>query len=98
MNLKLTNVISDITGVTGMEIIRAIVTGEHRPFILAQLRDGHCKKSEEEIAKSLGGNHRSEHLLVFQQALEPYDFYNQQIQVVIANPPLHSWNFCAINN
>ena len=39
MNLKLTNVISDITGVTGMEIIRAILTGEHRPAILAQFRD-----------------------------------------------------------
>jgi transposase len=80
MNLKLTNVISDITGVTGMEIIRAILTGEHRPAILAQFRDGRCKKSEEEIAKSLEGNYRAEHLFVLQQAVELYDFYNQQIR------------------
>jgi transposase len=80
MNLKLTNVISDITGVTGMEIIRAIIAGEHRPSILAQFRDGRCKKSEEEIAKSLEGNYRSEHLFILQQAVELYDFYNQQIQ------------------
>ena len=80
MNLKLTNVISDITGVTGMEIIRAILTGEHRPAILAQFRDGRCKKSEGEIAKSLEGNYRAEHLFVLQQAVELYDFYNQQIR------------------
>ena len=80
MNLKLTNVISDITGVTGLEIIRAIIAGEHRPSILAQFRDGRCKKSEAEIAKSLEGNFRSEHLFILQQAVELYDFYNQQIQ------------------
>jgi transposase len=81
MNLKLTNVISDITGVTGMEIIRAIIDGEHNPSILAQFRDGRCKKSKEEIAKSLEGNYRSEHLFVLQQAVELYDFYGEQIQV-----------------
>lgn len=80
MNLKLTNVISDITGVTGMGIIRAIIAGDHRPSILAQFRDGRCKKSEEEIAKSLEGNYRSEHLFILQQAVELYDFYDQQIQ------------------
>lgn len=80
MNLKLTNVISDITGVTGMEIIRAIIAGEHRPAVLAQYRDGRCKKSEAEIAKSLEGNYRPEHLFVLQQAVELYDFYNQKVQ------------------
>jgi transposase len=80
MNLKLTNVISDITGVTGLEIIRSIIAGEHRPSILAQFRDGRCKKSEAEIAKSLEGNYHSEHLFILQQAVELYDFYNQQIQ------------------
>jgi transposase len=80
MNIKLTNVISDITGVTGMGIIRAIIAGEHCPSVLAQFRDGRCKKSEEEITKSLEGNYRSEHLFVLQQAMELYDFYDQQIQ------------------
>jgi hypothetical protein len=80
MNIKLTNVISDITGVTGMGIIRAIIAGEHCPSVLAQFRDGRCKKSEEEITKSLEGNYRSEHLFVLKQAMELYDFYDQQIQ------------------
>jgi len=56
MNVKLTNVISDITGVTGMAIIRDIVAGEGDPHKLAQHRNPHCAKSEEEIAKALEGN------------------------------------------
>ena len=54
MNLKLTIVLSDITGVTGMKIIRAIVAGEHNPEVLACYRDNRCAHSQEEIAKSLG--------------------------------------------
>lgn len=80
MNLRLTNVLSDITGVTGMAIIRSIVAGEHNPHVLAQYRDERCAKSEEEIAKSLTGNYRREHLFALQQALELYDTYDQQIR------------------
>jgi transposase len=80
MNLRLTNVLSDITGVTGMKIIRAIVAGEHHPQVLAQFRDNSCTRSEEQIAKSLEGHYRREHLFELKQALELYDFYEQQIQ------------------
>lgn len=80
MNVQLTNVISDITGVTGMQIIRAIVAGERNPVQLAQFRDPRCKSSEEEIAKALEGNYRPEHVFALKQALELYDFYTQQIE------------------
>jgi hypothetical protein len=80
MNLRLTNVLSDITGVTGMKIIRAIVGGEHNPQVLAQFRDKACSKSEAQIAKSLEGHYRREHLFELKQALELCDFYEQQIQ------------------
>jgi transposase len=80
MNIQLTNVISDITGRTGMQIMRAIVAGQHDPVTLAQYRDGRCRSSEAEIAKALSGHYRTEHLFALQQALELYDFYNQQIQ------------------
>jgi transposase len=80
MNLKLTKVISDITGQTGLKIIRAIVAGEHNPIRLAKFRNSRCRKSETEIAKSLNGNYKPEHLFALQQALEAYDFYTRQIQ------------------
>lgn len=81
MNLKLTNVISDITGTTGMKIIRSILTGERNPKKLAKHRDPRCKKSDKEIAKSLHGNWRDEHLFALQQAVALYDFYQTQIEV-----------------
>ena len=80
MNIQLTNVITDITGQTGLQIIRAIVAGQHDPLQLAQYRDGRCRSSEAEIAKALTGHYRPEHLFALKQALELYDFYNQQIQ------------------
>jgi len=80
MNLKLTNVISDITGTTGMKIIRSILAGERNPEKLAKHRDPRCKKSDKEIAKSLHGNWRDEHLFALQQAVALYDFYQTQIE------------------
>lgn len=74
MNVQLTRVLSDITGVTGLEIIRAIVKGERDPLQLARLRDPRCKSSADEIAKALTGNYRAEHVFALQQALELYDF------------------------
>lgn len=80
MNIQLTNVLSDITGQTGMLIIRAIVAGERDPVTLAQFRNPRCHSSEDDIAKALQGNYRAEHLFALQQALELYDFYTDQIK------------------
>jgi transposase len=80
MNVQLTQVISDITGVTGLRIIRSIVAGEREPHVLAGLRNSKCAKSEAEIAKALQGNYKLEHVFVLKQALAQYDFYQQQIQ------------------
>jgi transposase len=79
MNIQLTNVLSDITGVTGMRIIRDIITGKHNPQELAQHRDWRCAKSQEEITKSLEGDYRPEHIFVLAQALELYDTYSHKI-------------------
>jgi transposase len=79
MNIQLTNVVSEITGVTGMRIIKAILEGEHNPQVLASLRDPRCKNSKETIARSLHGNFRPEHLFSLKQAVELYQFYQKQI-------------------
>ena len=80
MNLKLTQVVTDMTGVTGMQIIRAIINGERDPHVLAQFRDYRCAKSEEEIARALHGNYRPEHLFTLEQAVSAYDFATEQLQ------------------
>lgn len=80
MNVKLTEVVSDVTGVTGMNIIRAIVSGERDPKRLASFRQYQCKPSEEEIARALEGNFQPEHLFVLRQAVELYDFYDHQLR------------------
>jgi transposase len=79
MNLKLAHVVSDITGVTGMGIIKAILSGERDPVKLAKLRDPRCKNSEATVARALEGHYREEHLFALQQALELVEFYQRQI-------------------
>jgi transposase len=79
MNLKLHLVIDDITGVTGMRILRAIVAGQHDPQRLAAMRDRRCQNSEAVIAKALTGNYRPEHLFALSQALELFDQYRTRI-------------------
>jgi transposase len=79
MNLLLHNVVSDITGVTGMRIIKAILAGERDTNVLASMRDRRCKNSVETIAKSLEGNYRPEHLFSLKQAVETFEFYQTQI-------------------
>ena len=79
MNVQLTQVVSDITGVTGLAIMRAIVVGQRDPQQLAALRQPGCKKSAQEIAQALTGNYRPEHLFTLQQALALYDFYTEQM-------------------
>jgi hypothetical protein len=78
MNLKLTQVVSEITGVTGMAIIKAILAGERDPQRLAQLRNSHCHHTEDDIAKALQGTWRAEHLFALRQAVELYAFYHQR--------------------
>ncbi len=79
MNLKLAHVVSDITGLTGMAIIKAILSGERDPVKLAKLRDPRCKNSEATVARALEGHYREEHLFALQQAVELVDFYQHQI-------------------
>jgi transposase len=80
MNVQLHRVVSDITGVTGIAIIRAIVAGERDPQKLAALKDARAKRSITEIAAALVGDYRVEHLFVLKQELNLYDMYQQQIQ------------------
>ena len=79
MNIKLNQVLSDVTGLTGMKIIRAIISGERNPVKLASMRNERCNNSESIIAKALKSNWRSEHIFALQQAVELYDFYKKQI-------------------
>jgi len=79
MNLQLHHVVSDITGVTGMKIIRDIINGERCAARLATHRDIRCLKSEETIAAALTGNYRDEHIFALKQAVELYDFYQERI-------------------
>jgi transposase len=80
MNVKLTEVVSDIVGQTGMKIIRSIVRGERDPLELAKHRHEACKATEAEIASALYGNWRMEHLFALKQALKLYDFYQKQLR------------------
>ena len=79
MNLQLHHVLADITGKTGMRIIRAINAGERCPKILAGYRDHGCKNSLATIEQALTGHYRAEHLFSLQQALELYDIYQEKI-------------------
>jgi len=79
MNIQLHNVVTDITGSTGMRIIKAILNGERNPDILAAMRDPRCKNSSATIARSLKGNYRPEHLFVLQQAVELYEIHRTKI-------------------
>jgi transposase len=79
MNLQLHHVVADITGTTGLRIIRAILSGEHDPKVLAGLRDYRCHATAETIEKALTGNYRAEHLFALEQALALYDAYHEKV-------------------
>jgi transposase len=79
MNLQLHHVVSDITGVTGLLIIRAIVAGERDPAVLASYRDPRCHSSVETVRQALVGNMREEHIFALTQALELYDVYQAKV-------------------
>jgi len=89
MNLQLHNVISNITGVTGMRIVRDILAGVHDPKALAAHRDYRCHAPEEEIAASLTGNYRPEHLFSLRQNYEAYEFHKRQIEACDAAIEAH---------
>jgi transposase len=78
MNLQLHHVVTDITGATGLRIIRAILAGERDPAVLALLRDTRCHASVETITKALTGHYRAEHLFALEQALALYDAYQEK--------------------
>jgi transposase len=80
MNVQLANVISDIAGQSGQDIVRAIVAGERDPYKLARLRNYRIRASEETIAKSLMGNWREEHLFCLAQALKLFDTHQALIK------------------
>jgi transposase len=79
MNIQLANTISDIAGATGQKIVRAILAGERDGMALAKLKDSRIRASDEDIAKSLQGNWRSEHLFALKQAMDAFDFGAKQL-------------------
>lgn len=79
MNVQLHHVVTDITGVTGMRIIRAIVAGNHAPDQLAAFRDVRCSASAETIREALTGTYRPEHLFALRHALELYDVHHAKV-------------------
>jgi transposase len=82
MNLKLTEVLSDITGKTGRAILRAILRGTRAPEKLARYRDKQCKASEAQIAQALTGTYREEHLFELKLAHEAWQFTLGQVEKV----------------
>jgi transposase len=93
MNVKLAEVVSDITGVTGMSIIKAILAGERDPQRLAALRNAKCKRTRAEIARALEGSWRAEHLFALKQAVELYEFYRCQLRDCDAELDTHLRTF-----
>ena len=79
MNIQLANVISDVAGETGQKILRAIVAGERDGQVLGAMKNARIRASVDEIAKSLQGNWRTEHLFALKQALAAFDFIGTQL-------------------
>jgi transposase len=80
MNVQVHRAVTDITGTTGMGIIRSIVDGERDPLVLAGLRDRRCKKSAKQFAEHLRGTWREEHIFNLKMHLELYDKLNEMIE------------------
>ncbi len=79
MNVRLGEVLTDITGKTGMAIMQDIVEGRVNPKQLARRRDGRCKATEEEFVAALTGNYRPEHIFALKQNLDLYAYYASQL-------------------
>ncbi len=93
MNLQLQVVLDDITGATGMKIIRAVLAGERDPDRLVALRHGRCKHSEATIAEALRGDWREEHLFALEQAVELVETYQAKIAACDARIQTHLRRF-----
>src|SRR5437867_5873821 len=93
MNVKLAEVVSDITGVTGMTIIKAILQGQRDPLELAKLRNAKCKRTEAQIARALYGNWRAEHLFALEQAVSLYETYQRHLRECDARLEAHLQTF-----
>lgn len=93
MNIKLESMVTDITSVTGMDIIRAIVKGERDPNKLAEYRNFKCKMSKEDFVKALTGNFQHTHLFSLRQSLETFDYFSRQIDECdkMINDELQTW-------
>jgi len=81
MNLQLHNVLTDVTGVTGMAILRDIVAGQTDPVVLAHHRDYRCRATQDEFVASLTGHYRDELVFALRQSIELYDIYQDKIRV-----------------
>jgi transposase len=79
MNVRLDEVVSDITGVSGMGIMRGIAEGETDPHKLLKYRNRQCKATPEQFVKALTANYRQEHIFTLKQSLALYDAYSEQI-------------------
>jgi len=93
MNLRLDQAVTDITGQTGMRIIRAILNGERDPHVLAAMRDERCGKTEREIAEALMGHYRDEHLFCLEHAVRFWDYYRAMIRECDARIEAHAGIF-----
>jgi transposase len=82
MNVQLHNAISDVSGVTGMAIVRAILGGERDPYVLAELKDPRIRASKEELARSLEGNWQPDILFELGQLVKEFDFQQQQMAAI----------------
>jgi transposase len=96
MNIQIHHVIADITGKTGMAIVRDIIAGKHDPELLAQHRDPRCRASLETVTEALRGHYKTEHLFTLEQALSLYDTYcahirhcDERIEAVLADLAQH---------
>jgi transposase len=79
MNLRLDTVVADVTGQTGMRIIKAILAGERDTRVLGEMRDPRCKATADQIAASLEGTFRREHMFELRQAVELFEVYQEKI-------------------
>ncbi len=82
MNIQLHKVLSDLSGVTGMKILRAILRGERDPQLLVQYCHASCKRSREDFVKALTGHYREDHLFALSQAIELFDTYHQKLHAL----------------
>lgn len=89
MNVRLDEVLSDVVGMTGLVIMRAIANGEQRPEELLKHRNRRCKAGPEQFVKALTAHYRAEHVFTLKQSLTLYDVYTEQIALCDAQVSAH---------